>query len=66
MTQNQIETLRKIKKAILKSDAVVDVLWMDGAMPETVCEALDGLLIDAGVSADELEADYQGTDYEQR
>lgn len=66
MNAKQIETLRKIKKAIINSDAVTDVVWMEGSMPETVCEAIDGLLIDAGVCVEELNADYQGTEYEQQ
>ncbi len=61
MTQDQIASLRKIKKAILVSDAVICVIWMDpttNGSNETVCERIDSLLIEAGVSPEELEADY--------
>ena len=58
MTNEQIETIRKIKRSIIRSSAVVDTVFVDGT-DETVCEALDGLLAALGVDDESLDEDYK-------
>lgn len=55
-TANQIELLKRIKKAIYTSDAVTCVVWMPDSN-ETVVEAIDSQLIELGVPEDEVERD---------
>ncbi len=60
--ENLIKNLIAIKMAII--NGATDVIWMDGDMPETACERIDGMLIDLGVSLEELEGHYQGSAYQ--
>lgn len=53
-----IEKLWLIKISIIKSDA--DTIWIKSSKyVETVCGALDRILIELGVDPEELEKDYQ-------
>lgn len=54
MSTEQIELLKRIKKAICTSDAVICVVWMPDSN-ETVVEAIDAQLIALGVPEAELE-----------
>lgn len=51
----RIEILKQIRKSICESDAVIDTVWMNGSVGETVVEALEGLMLSLGMSDDELE-----------
>lgn len=56
MTNEQrVEILKRIRKSICDSDAVVCVVWMHDSVSETVVEAIDGLMLDLGMTEDELE-----------
>ena len=55
MTKNEmIENLVKIKKTVFESDAIVDTVWMTGSS-ETMVEFIDGMLLELGLSVDEVE-----------
>lgn len=51
---NPKEQLLAIRASLLNNSAVVDTMWMKDT-DETVVEAIDGLLIDLGLTADEVD-----------
>lgn len=53
-----IETLTKIKMALLTSSAISDTVFMPGETNETACEAIDDLLASLGVDEDLLAEQY--------
>lgn len=52
-----IKNLLEIKKSIIEGahGGVTDTAWMVDSMNETICDRLDQMILDLGLSADELE-----------